>query len=160
MNENAEMLHLIEVVRKWAARCGLDDNETDDAVAIAWDAWDRAAVKYPAGHWARFAVRSAKAGRTLRGVRHGVRSAWRNTVLCGAMNGVVDTAPGPERQAQSREAWGRMLATLNGRCLRILTLAQRAMPKQEIAVLAGCSPARVSQVLRLAVERYRAFRDE
>ena len=66
---HAKVLHLIEVTRKWASRCGLNQDLEDAAVALAWYAWMRRSQDFPASTWANWAVKQALSGRDLPGVK-------------------------------------------------------------------------------------------
>ena len=141
-----------------AKRRRLTDDQTADAVSLAWWAFRNRKANVPVGAYAVWACRQAMYGRALPGTNPSVRDALSRPGLihAGGAGGLVDRSPGPDQTTADREAWGEWVAQLSARELHIVACVLEGMSGTAIARRLRLSPGRVSQIRRELVERFAA----
>jgi hypothetical protein len=148
---------LLEVVKRWAARCGLDEQQTTTAQTLAW--WYRrnyrGEVPLSDSHWARLAVRATKNGRDLPGCGTSVKDA----LLAGCWQGaampeVLDREPPPDVLAEHKETLARVLEGLSATKQSVVEARLSGRSNEDIARDLGLSAGRCSQIAREIAEAF------
>ncbi len=149
-----DLVVLLAVVARWATRCGLDEMGTATAQSLAWLWASKSEVNYPAGHWAKLAVRATRNGRDLPGCGTGHADALMHSTQGAGMGDMKDKSPGPDALAAHREQWERMESGLDERRRLAVEMRLEGWSNFEIATALGVSPGRTSQMAREVMERF------
>jgi hypothetical protein len=147
---------LLETVRRWGQRCGLDDFEIATAQSLAWyyeATYD--GDELPVSHWAQLGVRAVRNGRDLPDCGTGAKDALNFTWQGAGMLEVTDGYPGPDTLAAHREIFDRMFSGLDDLKKQVAELKMAGERTKEIAVHLHLSEARISQISREIVEACR-----
>ncbi len=150
-----DLAHLLMTVLLLGQRRGLTPEQIVTAQSLAWYYSTRCEQPYPAGHWARLAVRATLHGRDLPGncwtsPKDALHIAWQG---CG-MNEVRDGMPGPDVLAEHREQLERAVSD-EPRLRQLADLRIAGQSNRDVAEELGVTPGRASQLARKIAERFR-----
>lgn len=156
------MQDVAPAVRQVAAQCGLDNDQADDVLSVAWLLWRRCAKQLPPWHWGWLAVRKARSRRPCVGVpnQYSNRDALNHR---GGGEWVVETFPAPtatpDRVAAARELVELVGADLGGTAARFFRLASTdwSAGTLDLARDVGVTPSRVSQLRRELLAKAQAL---
>lgn len=144
---------LLETVQRWGKRNGFDEGQIATAQSMAWYyRANYAGDELPDSHWARLGVRAVRNGRDLPGCWTSPTDALHRIVQGSGMGQVMDRYPGPDTLAADREAFERMLMTLDDKRKQVVELKLAGVKNKEVASHLGLSEARISQLAREIVE--------
>lgn len=146
---------LLDAVERWGLKCGFDDFDIATAQSLAWYYKTRFEGELADSHWARMAIRAVRNGRDLPGCGTRARDALHRTWLGAGMGEVMDKTPAPDVLVASAELYDKIMAEIGDLNRQVADLRRQGLSGSEIAQAVGVSRARISQIAREIVERYR-----
>lgn len=151
-----KLAEILEATLRWARRCGLDEFQIATAQSQAWYYWQEydGPEDFPAGHWARLAVRGVRNGRDLPGCGTSVKDALLHSWQGAAMPEVMDRSPGPDVLVIHKELLERLERSVDDLKRQVAELRLQGLSNAEVARKVNRSPGRTSQIAREFVEGF------